>query len=68
MMEPSSKTAIGALPLYISNEAIEKLQPMNANFGIIDSLEKRVRNKQERYRIIAENALGIVKSKVDSDE
>ncbi|MDD6214650.1 MAG: methylenetetrahydrofolate--tRNA-(uracil(54)-C(5))-methyltransferase (FADH(2)-oxidizing) TrmFO [Firmicutes bacterium] len=68
MTEPSSKTAIGALPLYISNESIEKLQPMNANFGIIDSLEKRVRNKQERYRIIAENALDIVKSKVDSDE
>ena len=59
--EPSSKTAIGSLALYISNEANAKtFQPMNANFGIIDGLEKRIRNKQERYRLIAERALEII--------
>lgn len=52
---PDSATAIGALPLYITSA--EKLQPMNANFGIIDSLDKRVRNKTERYGMIAERAL-----------
>lgn len=64
MLEPSSKTAIGSLPLYISNEAIEKLQPMNANFGIIDSLPVRVKNKVERYNAIAVNALEILRKKV----
>lgn len=59
--EPSPKTAIGSLALYISNEANAKgFQPMNANFGIIDGLEKRIRNKQERYRLIAELALEII--------
>lgn len=42
MFEPDSKTCIGALPLYISNSANTKFQPMNANFGIIDGLNERI--------------------------
>lgn len=68
MFEPSSKTAIGSLPLYISNEATTKLQPMNANFGIIDSLEERVKNKVERYNKIAERALEIIGEQVKNYE
>ncbi len=68
MFEPSSKTAIGALPLYISNEATQKLQPMNANFGIIDGLDRRVKNKVERYNAIAVRALEIVEKQVKSYE
>lgn len=64
MFEPDSKTCIGALPLYISDESIEKLQPMNANFGIIDSLDKRIRNKVERYNQIALRALETVKEQL----
>lgn len=63
MFEPSSKTCIGALPLYISNGSLDKLQPMNANFGIIDSWHERVRgNKVERYKLIAGRSLEIMKS------
>lgn len=68
MFEPSSKTAIGSLPLYISNESITKLQPMNANFGIIDSLDRRIKNKVERYNAIACRALEIVKEQVEMYE
>lgn len=60
--EPSAKTAIGALPLYISNKGLDKLQPMNANFGIIEGLPERIRGKKtERYRLIAERALELLK-------
>ena len=59
--EPDRKTAIGALPLYISDSSIKKFQPMNANFGIIESLPYKVRNKQERYKQIAERALETLK-------
>ena len=63
MFEPSSKTCIGALPLYISNGSLDKLQPMNANFGIIDSWHERVRgNKVERYKLIAQRSLDIMKN------
>ena len=68
MFEPSQKTAIGSLPLYISNEEIEKLQPMNANFGIIESLNERIRNKVERYGRIAQIALETIKRQVTENE
>lgn len=68
MFEPSSKTAIGSLPLYISNESIEKLQPMNANFGIIDSLDRRIKNKVERYNAIAGEALEFLRKQVNEYE
>ena len=61
MWEPDAKTAIGSLPLYISDETITKLQPMNANFGIMEGLSERIRKKQERYNKIALRALEIVK-------
>ena len=66
MFEPDSKTCIGALPLYISNSANTKFQPMNANFGIIDGLNERIRNKAERYNKIANRALDIMKDKLNN--
>ena len=68
MFEPSAKTAIGSLPLYISNEAIEKLQPMNANFGIIESLNERIRKKVDRYARIAQIALETIERQVKENE
>ncbi|MGI6038606.1 MAG: methylenetetrahydrofolate--tRNA-(uracil(54)-C(5))-methyltransferase (FADH(2)-oxidizing) TrmFO [Clostridiales bacterium] len=43
-----SRTAIGALSLYISGGAASDFQPMNINFGIIDSLECKKKKKRER--------------------
>lgn len=65
MFEPDSKTCIGALPLYISNEGNTNLQPMNANFGIIEGLNEKIRNKAERYNKIAVRALDIVKKQLE---
>ena len=62
MWEPSARTAIGSLPLYISDETIDKLQPMNANFGIMEGLSEKIRNKRERYNKIALRALETVKN------
>lgn len=61
ILEPDSKTCIGALPIYISDSTIKKLQPMNANFGIIQGLDVRVKNKVERYGMIAKRSLEILK-------
>ncbi len=61
VLEPDSKTCIGALPIYISDSTIKKLQPMNANFGIIQGLDVRVKNKVERYGMIAKRSLEILK-------
>lgn len=68
MFEPSQKTCIGALPLYISGGAASSdFQPMNANFGIIEGLDERIRNKAERYNKIAQRALNIVKEQLKGE-
>ncbi len=68
MFEPDIKTAIGSLPLYISNGSITKFQPMNSNFGIIEGLNERIRNKAERYNKIALRALNIIKTQLKENE
>lgn len=66
LLEPDQKTAIGSLPIYISEGANGALQPMNANFGIIEGWHERVRGpKTERYKLIAARALDIMKEKLD---
>lgn len=50
-------TAIGALSNYISDASVEKFQPMNVNFGIMEGLGRRIKNKRERYEQISERAL-----------
>lgn len=65
MLEPSPKTAIGALPIYITNESLTRLQPMNANFGIIAGWPEKIRGgKTERYKRIAERALEVLKGEL----
>ena len=46
----------GALANYISTPN-EKFQPMNANFGIVPGLEKRIKDKKEKYTILADRAI-----------
>ena len=53
-------TAIGALGLYISDEAIEDFQPMNVNFSIISPLEQRIRKKAEKNLAIANRSLSVI--------
>ena len=53
-------TAIGALGLYISDEAVQSFQPMNINFSIIAPLEKRIRKKSEKNAAISARALEAV--------
>ena len=53
----SSQTAIGSLGKYISNESITNFQPMNVNFGIMDGLGEKIRDKKLKAEKISERAL-----------
>ncbi|MCI8546352.1 MAG: methylenetetrahydrofolate--tRNA-(uracil(54)-C(5))-methyltransferase (FADH(2)-oxidizing) TrmFO [Clostridia bacterium] len=53
-------TMIGALCNYISTEN-EKFQPMNANFGILPKLPIKIKDKQERYKKLADNSISKMK-------
>ena len=53
----SKNTVIGALAKYISTPN-NKFQPMNANFGILPTLEgKKIKDKKERYQKLADRSL-----------
>ena len=58
----SAKTAIGSLAQYISCYSGGDFQPMNVNFGIMDPLPVRIRNKKEKNEKIA----GIALEEIDS--
>ena len=49
-------TMLGSLANYVSIEN-ENYQPMNANFGILKPLEKTIRDKKERYSVLADRAI-----------
>ena len=57
MADFSTRTAHGALARHVSAYMGGDFQPMNISFGLIDSLDERIKNKQERYTAIAERAL-----------
>ena len=54
------ETAIGALSLYISQGSVGDFQPMNINFGIIKSLDYRVKGKRNKNAEISKRSLGIL--------
>ena len=55
-IEFSNLTMIGALAKYIST-ANDKFQPMNANFGIVPELSKKIKDKKIKYGMLADRAI-----------
>ena len=49
-----AQTAFGALMAYATDPATVDYQPMHVNFGIMEPLPQRIRNKRERYAAYAE--------------
>ena len=51
----TGRTILGALARHVSTPSAN-FQPMNANYGILDPLENRVRGKRNRYEKLSERA------------
>jgi methylenetetrahydrofolate--tRNA-(uracil-5-)-methyltransferase len=54
---PPPTTMLGALYRYLRDADPRHFQPMNANFGLVDELEERVRDKRRKKERLAERAL-----------
>lgn len=50
-------TAMGALAYYVAHADPENFQPMNINWGIIEPIAGRFKNREQRRRVMAERAL-----------
>jgi len=68
LLDFTRKTAIGALAGYISNETITNFQPMNVNFGIVETLDHKVSGKKNRNSELSARALGIIKALLDREK
>ena len=53
----SRKTMLGAMAEYISDSAVTRFQPMNANFGLVCPLDTKVKGKKERNLAYAQRAI-----------
>ncbi len=62
------ETAVGALGLYISQGSIGDFQPMNINFGIIKSLDYRVKGKRNKNAEISRRSLEILDNMMGEKE
>lgn len=51
------ETALGALARHLEGSPSVNFQPMSMNFGLLPSLEVRIKAKRERYGRISERAL-----------
>ncbi len=54
------ETMIGALSRYISDPFVANFQPMGASFGLLPSLPERIRDKKERYSMLASRSLAMM--------
>ena len=54
------ETAIGALALYVSNESVVDFPPMNITFGIMPSLDCRVKGKREKNAALSRRSLELI--------
>lgn len=57
-------TMLGALSDYISDESVKSFQPMGANFGVLPAIEPKIRDKQERYKALADRAIFSLKETI----
>lgn len=58
----SNETMIGALTCHVSQSFSQDFQPMGANFGILPSIEPHIKDKQERYKALAERSINVLKN------
>ena len=62
---PPPTTMLGALYRYMNEADPKHFQPMNANFGLVDDLLERVRDKKRKRELLAERALGDMQAWID---
>ena len=58
---PPVDTMLGALYRYLREADPKHFQPMNSNFGLLDELPEKIRDKKKKRQMFAERALEAMK-------
>ncbi|MFL5623741.1 MAG: methylenetetrahydrofolate--tRNA-(uracil(54)-C(5))-methyltransferase (FADH(2)-oxidizing) TrmFO, partial [Gemmatimonadaceae bacterium] len=64
---PPPTTMLGALYRYMREADPKHFQPMNANFGLLDDLPVRVKDKKKKREMFAERALEAMREWIDAN-
>ena len=59
-----AENMIGALSRYISDGYVSNFQPMGASFGLLPQLPERIRDKKERYGVLAQRSLDMLRNTI----
>jgi methylenetetrahydrofolate--tRNA-(uracil-5-)-methyltransferase len=59
---PPTTTMLGALYRYMREADPAHFAPMNANFGLVDDLPEKIRDKKRKREMISERALTDVRA------
>jgi methylenetetrahydrofolate--tRNA-(uracil-5-)-methyltransferase len=62
LVELPNETAMGSMARYITTANQKNFQPMNANFGLLPELPKKIKNKKERNEEHANRALETIQN------
>ncbi|GAV23456.1 methylenetetrahydrofolate--tRNA-(uracil(54)-C(5))-methyltransferase (FADH(2)-oxidizing) TrmFO [Carboxydothermus pertinax] len=60
-------TIIGGLIRYLNTASKENFQPMGINFGLVKPLDQKIKNKKERYKLLAQRSLTDLKRWLNSN-
>lgn len=59
-------TMLGSLCAYVSDETVEKFQPMGCNMGILPELPNRIKDKKLKYQTLAERGLSDLRELINN--
>ena len=65
---PPATTMLGALYRYMREADPAHFQPMNANFGLLDDLGEKIRDKKKKRELFAERALRDMQGWIEAND
>ena len=65
---PPADTLHGAFCRYVSDKTVKDYQPMGAAIGLLPPLDEKIRDKRQRYGMIADRALNSLREYIKENE
>lgn len=62
------ETMIGALYNHLRNDYTKDFEPMGANMGILPGIDRKIRDKKERYTYLADRAINAMKGFLEEEK